>query len=233
MCRDLTPDQVAARVVVLFTIGETPWSTEQRAALLGGVRAGTTSLVVVHSGLDACLEWPEYGPLIGARFDGHPMTGELPLEVVDHDHPATAHLDADWRWTDELYTFRDLNRDVRVLIRVPPERLDLGDRQVTVPEFGFPLSWCARGRGSRVHHRVGTLPGGVGVQRLPGPRGRRPEVGPRLRRQRQTHDRKVMPSCLHLMLRCQYAGAADHDQDRRGSSPPGQGSGCRRGALRE
>ncbi len=133
---------VDARAVVLFTIGETPWSPEQRAELLDGVRAGRTALVVVHSGLDACLEWPEYGPLIGARFDGHPLTGELPLQVTDRDHPATAHLDTDWRWTDELYTFRDLRPDARVLIRVPPERLDLGERTVTVPEFGFPLSWC-------------------------------------------------------------------------------------------
>ena len=140
--RDLAPDEVAARAVVLFTIGETPWTHPQRAALLKGVRAGRTALAVVHSGLDACLEWPEYGPLIGARFDGHPLTGELPMQVTDRDHPATAHLDADWRWTDELYTFRDLRPDARVLIRVPPERLDFGDRPVTVPDFGFPLSWC-------------------------------------------------------------------------------------------
>jgi len=141
---------VDARAVVLFTIGETPWSAEQRGELLDGVRAGRTALVVVHSGLDACLEWPEYGPLIGARFDGHPLTGEFVAQVVDRDHPATAHLDADWRWTDELYTFRDLHPDAHVLVRVPPERLDFGDRQVVVPDFGFPLSWCRQEGEGRV-----------------------------------------------------------------------------------
>src|ERR1700746_820273 len=35
----------AARVVALFTIGETPWSEAQRAALLEGVRAGRTCVV--------------------------------------------------------------------------------------------------------------------------------------------------------------------------------------------
>ncbi len=144
--REVPVDEVAARAVVLFTIGETPWSGSQRAALLGGVRDGTTALVVVHSGLDACLEWPEYGPLIGARFDGHPLTGELPLEVVDGDHPATRHLGSTWSLTDELYTFRDLQPDAHVLLRVPPGRLDVG----AAPDVDFPLSWCRTEGGGRV-----------------------------------------------------------------------------------
>ncbi len=150
--RQLEAAEVGARAVVLFTIGETPWSATQRAALLDGVRAGRTALAVVHSGLDACLEWPEYGPLIGARFDGHPFTGPLPTQVLDPDHPATVHLDADWAITDELYTFRDLHPEAHVLVHVPPERLDLGDRPVIVPEFGFPLSWSR----SEGHGRVFT-----------------------------------------------------------------------------
>ena len=137
--RELLVDEVAARAVVLFTIGETPWSAAQRDALLGAVRAGTTALVVVHSGLDACLEWSEYGPLIGARFDGHPLTGPLPLEVVDADHPATRHLPGEWTFTDELYTFRDLQPDAHILLRVPPGRLDPGD---VGGDADFPLSWC-------------------------------------------------------------------------------------------
>src|SRR5271155_2890087 len=39
----------AARVVALFTIGETPWSAEQRSTLLEGLRAGRTSVLAVHS----------------------------------------------------------------------------------------------------------------------------------------------------------------------------------------
>ncbi len=110
--RDLRDDAVAgARAVVLFTIGETPWSATQRADLVDGVQQGRIALVVVHSGLDACLEWPDYGRLAGARFDGHPWTGEFDVDVVDHEHPATAHLDATWHCLDEIYTFRDLRPD--------------------------------------------------------------------------------------------------------------------------
>src|SRR5271165_4640290 len=49
-----------ARVVALFTIGETPWSTPQRSALLGGVRTGRTSVLAVHSATDACYGWDDY-----------------------------------------------------------------------------------------------------------------------------------------------------------------------------
>jgi len=142
--RELEPGGVgAARAVVLFTIGETPWAADQRAELLDGVRRGATALVVVHSGLDACLEWDDYGRLAGARFDGHPWTREFEADVVDRDHPATAHLGATWTCTDEIYTFRDLRPDAHVLLRIPAERLDLATKAVVEPPFGFPLSWCA------------------------------------------------------------------------------------------
>ncbi len=112
--RELDDDAVGqARAVVLFTIGETPWSPAQRAELVDGVGTGRLALVVVHSGLDACLEWPEYGRLAGARFDGHPYTGAFEADVVVADHPATAHLGATWSVVDELYTFRDLRPDAR------------------------------------------------------------------------------------------------------------------------
>jgi type 1 glutamine amidotransferase len=143
--RELPADAVAeAQAVVLFTIGETPWNETQRADLLDGVRRGETALVVVHSGLDACLEWPEYADLAGARFDGHPWTGDFDADVVDRDHPATAHLDDVWRCHDEIYTFRDLRPDARVLLRIPSDRLDLATKGVVEPSFGFPLSWCAQ-----------------------------------------------------------------------------------------
>ena len=49
----------AARVVALFTIGETPWSEAQRTALLGQVRGGRTSILSIHSATDSCYGWDE------------------------------------------------------------------------------------------------------------------------------------------------------------------------------
>jgi type 1 glutamine amidotransferase len=153
-------DVADARVVALFTIGETPWSDEQRAALLDGVRAGRTAVVAVHAATDSCYGWDDYGALVGARFNGHPWTQEFELDVLEPSHPALAHLGGTWRWTDEVYQFRDLRPDARVLLRVREDGLDLGVPGAQRPEFGFPLSWCfTEGAGRVFSTTLGHFPG--------------------------------------------------------------------------
>ncbi|HEV3281883.1 MAG TPA: ThuA domain-containing protein [Acidimicrobiales bacterium] len=148
-----------ARVVVLFTIGETPWSEHQRAAFLESVRTGATSLVAVHSATDACYGWEEYGDLVGARFDGHPWTQWCTLEVSDPGHPAVAHLGPTWRWRDEVYRFRDLRPDARVLLRAEEDELDPEAAGRPPPDFGFPLSWCfTEGEGRVFSTSLGHFP---------------------------------------------------------------------------
>ena len=102
--RDLSPHQLgSARVLALFTIGETPFTDPQRDAVLASWRAGELGVLGVHSATDACHGWPEFGSVIGARFAGHPWTQSFSIDVVDHDHPATAHLPEQWSWHDEIY----------------------------------------------------------------------------------------------------------------------------------
>jgi type 1 glutamine amidotransferase len=155
-----TRDIADASALALFTIGETPWATAQRAALLQGVRSGRLAVVAIHSATDACYGWDDYGRLVGARFDGHPWTQEVDLDVVDPDHPATAHLGATWRWRDEVYQFRDLRADAHVLLRAPESQLDLSAAGAKRPSFGFPLSWCFReGEGRVFSTSLGHFPG--------------------------------------------------------------------------
>jgi uncharacterized protein len=131
-----------ARALALFTIGETPWSIEQRAAILDGARAGTLAVLAIHSATDACYGWDDYGALVGARFDGHPWTQTFTAEVLDPAHPACAHLGRDWKWRDEVYQFRDLRPDAQVLLRVRDGELDLDVPGAHRPSFGYPLAWC-------------------------------------------------------------------------------------------
>jgi hypothetical protein len=141
--RSLDPDALAmARVVALFTIGETPWSDAQRAALLDGVRAGRTSILAIHSATDACYRWDEYRLLVGARFDGHPWTKTCTVDVLEPTHPAVAHLGSTWHWHDEVYQFRELRPDVTVLLAARAEELPLDAAAGARPSFGYPLSWC-------------------------------------------------------------------------------------------
>jgi type 1 glutamine amidotransferase len=131
-----------ARVLALFTIGETPWSAEQRSAIRDAVRAGRLAVLAVHSATDSCYGWAGYGALVGARFDGHPWTQTFVADVVEPSHPACAHLGPEWRWHDEVYQFRDLRPDARVLLRVRDGELDLTVPGARPPSFGYPLAWC-------------------------------------------------------------------------------------------
>jgi type 1 glutamine amidotransferase len=159
--RQLSADALeSARMLALFTIGETPWSDAQRAAILERLQRGALSVAAIHAATDSCYGWPEYGSIVGARFNGHPWTATLDIDVVDHDHPATAHLGDTWHWHDEVYQFRDLRSDAQVLLRAPDSQLDLTAPGATPPSFGFPLSWCfTEGAGRVFSTSLGHFPG--------------------------------------------------------------------------
>jgi type 1 glutamine amidotransferase len=159
----------SVRVLALFTIGETPWSASQRITALDGVRSGHSSILAVHSATDACYGWDDYRLLVGARFDGHPWTQRVTLDVGDPTHPAVAHLGPTWSWHDEIYTFRELRPDARVLLSVRPEELGSGpsagstDRHgaeaVADPTRTYPLSWCfSEGAGRVFSSSLGHFP---------------------------------------------------------------------------
>ena len=149
-----------ARALALFTIGETPWSGAQRELILDRLRTGDLALLAIHSATDACYGWDEYGRMVGARFDGHPWTTTVDLEVVELEHPATRHLGSSWRWHDEVYQFRDLRPDARVLLRVPDGQLDPAAPGARRPEFGYPLAWCfSEARGRVASTSLGHFPG--------------------------------------------------------------------------
>ena len=134
----------------------------------------------VHSATDANHSWPEYGSMLGARFDGHPWTQDFAIDVVDADHPATAHLGTRWQWHDEVYLFADLRPDARVLLRLAEDQVDLAAPGGRVPECGFPLAWSVQDGSARtLLQRAGPLPRGMGDARLPAPPGRGPRLAGR------------------------------------------------------
>jgi hypothetical protein len=158
---DIEPAALAGGgVLALFTIGETPWSAPQRAAIVEGVRAGRLGILGVHAATDSCQSWEEYAALVGARFDGHPWTETFEIEVVDPTHPSTAHLGVVWRWHDEVYLFRDLRPDARVILRVADGQLDMEAPGARRPTIGFPLAWCfTEGSGRVFYTSLGHFPG--------------------------------------------------------------------------
>ena len=139
-----------ARALALFTIGETPWSAEQREIIVGRVRDGDLAVIAIHSATDSCYEWAEYGALVGARFDGHPWTQTFTADVLESAHPACAHLGDHWSWHDEVYQFRNLRADAQILLRVRDGELDPTAAGAHEPSFGHPLAWCFHEGAGRV-----------------------------------------------------------------------------------
>lgn len=141
-----------ARLLVLATIGDTPWTTDQRLAIEERARHGSLGVVGIHSASDSASSWPVFGDLIGARFNGHPVTAELPVAVVEPNHPATSHLPAVWRFHDELYLFRDLVAEVTPLLAVrmgPKASYAAGE---AMSDQDLPIAWCREWEGTRTFY---------------------------------------------------------------------------------
>jgi uncharacterized protein len=129
-------------VDAIFFMGhrEVPLDAAQKAELLQFVRDGH-GFVAAHVGLTAFESWPEFGEMLGGRFDQHPIVGAGTVVNEDPAFPATRHFPASFPFNDEFYQPKDLARDkVDVLLRldltnVPPNpALHLnGD---------YPLAWA-------------------------------------------------------------------------------------------
>ena len=118
------------------------WVVYRTMIVLSTAYGIALAVMPIHSATDSCYGWDDYGRVVGARFDGHPWTQTVALTVLESEHPATRHLGAEWTWHDEVYQFRDLRPDARVLLRVRDGELDFSARGAKQPAYGFPLSWC-------------------------------------------------------------------------------------------
>ncbi|WPP50206.1 ThuA domain-containing protein [Catalinimonas niigatensis] len=101
-----------AAVVFLNTTGDI-LNEEQQSAMEQYIQNGG-GYVGIHSAADTEYEWPWYGKLVGAYFDGHPgnpNVREATLHVVDANHPSTKPLPKDWVHSDEWYNYKDINTE--------------------------------------------------------------------------------------------------------------------------
>ena len=115
---------------------------------------------------DPAYFWDWYADtLIGARFAGHPMRPQFQEARIatNPDHPLAAGLPAEWRMTDEWYSFKTSPRAIGadVLLTLDESTysrtsdfggsLDMGDH---------PLAWThCLGKGRVFYSAIGHLPG--------------------------------------------------------------------------
>jgi type 1 glutamine amidotransferase len=106
-----------AAVVFLSTTGDVLNNTQQ-AAFERYIKKGG-GFVGVHAATDTEYDWPWYGKLAGAYFISHPVVQEAKFIIKDTKHPSTKFFtDSVWIHKDELYNFKDINPDIKVLITI-------------------------------------------------------------------------------------------------------------------
>jgi len=133
-----------AAVDAIFFLGhrEVALEPQERADLVAFVRDAGKGFVAAHTALTAFESWPEFGELLGARFDGHPIVGPGVVINEDPGFPATKHLPAKYDFTDEFYQPKEYSRDkIHVLLR-----LDLSNVAANPglhrPDKDYPLAWA-------------------------------------------------------------------------------------------
>jgi len=130
--------------IFFFGVREIDLSPEQRADLLSFVKEDGKGFVAAHAAATAFFSWPEFGELLGGRFDEHPWgiaDGTVVVEVPTF--PAMRHFPARVVVRDELYQIKDFSRDkIRVLAHLDASRLDLTRPLVHRQDGDFPLAWA-------------------------------------------------------------------------------------------
>ncbi len=114
----------------------------------------------IHSATDTFYKWAEYGEMIGGYFDQHPWHQEVAVKVEDQKHPATKHLGASFRITDEIYQHKNFSRqNVHVLLSLDASSVDLTKPNVHRTDKDFALAWMRNfGKGRVFYTALGHRP---------------------------------------------------------------------------
>ena len=116
-----------ANVDAIFFLGhrEAPLDPQQKAELAAFVHDEGKGFVAAHAALTAFESWPEFGELLGGRYDEHPWnvaSGTIINE--DPSFPATRHFPVTFPFVDEFYQTKEFSRDkVRVLLRLDVSKM--------------------------------------------------------------------------------------------------------------
>ena len=95
--------------------------------------------VGVHSATDTEYDWPWYGRLAGAYFNGHPGNPNVrkgSYRVLDTTHVSTRGLPTRFDREDEFYNFKSIDPTIHVLIEIDEKSYEGGTNG-----DHHPMSW--------------------------------------------------------------------------------------------
>jgi type 1 glutamine amidotransferase len=129
----------------IFFLGhrDVPIDEQQKNDLLKFVRDDGKGIVAAHTALTAFDTWPEFGELLGGRYDGHPW-GQAAGTIINEgaDFPATRHFPATFPFNDEFYQAKEFSRTKsRVLLRLDVAKMPPNAENHS-KDGDLPLVWA-------------------------------------------------------------------------------------------
>lgn len=121
-------------VVFLNTTGDV-LDYKQQADFERYIQAGG-GYVGIHSASDTEYNWEWYGKMVGAYFNGHPQIQTAKLKVTNSNHESCKHLPNPWERNDEWYNFKNLNKEVNVLLQIDESSYEGGTNG-----DNHPMAW--------------------------------------------------------------------------------------------
>jgi type 1 glutamine amidotransferase len=139
-----TPEALEGYDAVIFANTSESVPVADREAFIDWVESGG-GLVGIH-GASTVDGWPEYTALLGGRFDYHKDQATVRVRVDDASHPATEGLESGFEVHEEMYLYRDFDRErVHMLLSL--------DHHPNTGEPGFfPWAWTRTPGQGRVFH---------------------------------------------------------------------------------
>ncbi|HWJ24922.1 MAG TPA: ThuA domain-containing protein [Flavisolibacter sp.] len=145
-----TPENLKKYKAVIFLnttdTSDVLLNPEQKTAFIHYINSGG-GFVGVHAASDAEYQWEWYGKLVGAYFTKHPKIQQAVLHVEDPKNIATRHLPKEWTRTDEWYNFKNIGKDLHVLLTIDESTYQGG----TNGSF-HPMAWYHEFDGGRAFY---------------------------------------------------------------------------------
>ncbi len=139
------------------------YDAKLKASLVKYLKKGG-GLMVTHAGVASFRKWPEYGNIIGARYQNHPWNAgsTVTLKVEEPDHPVAGAFEKRvFEVTDEIYqvTGPYSREKLRVLVSIDTDRTPIKDKSISAirrKDKDLAITWiknygkgrvlyCARG----------------------------------------------------------------------------------------
>ncbi len=142
--------------IFFFGVREIDLTAAQRSDLLSFVRDDGKGFVAAHAAATAFFSWPEFGDMLGGRFDEHPWgIADGTVVVDDPAFPAMRGFPPRAVFRDELYQLKDFSRSrLRVLAHLDASLLDLNRPLVHRKDGDFPVAWAKTYGKGRVFYSI-------------------------------------------------------------------------------